>query len=319
MRKISFTYAGTPEQPGAAGPTVYGDCYLPDEDCTVRGIVQFVHGMDEHFGRYSLLAEALAANGYVLCGEDHRGHGRSMTTVFGSFSASGDGWRLVLSDLFRLRARLKTRFPGIPYILLGHSMGSFLVRSMLLADSAETPLADAVILTGTAYHEAALLELGQAYCRSVIAVHGRETPMDSLMELSSVLYNLRIPKHETARDWVCSAPDILETLKTDPYCGHSPTAGLFDDMLGGLLAVCAGAALTRRRYTMPVLLLSGKNDPVGDYGAGVRKTAALLKPCCPSVETKLSPGIRHEVLLDVSRELVYRDILTFLDTHIGNR
>lgn len=314
MRRRSFTYEGTQEPTGTRKPLLYGDLYLPDEGVPVRAVVQFVHGMDEHFGRYEPFAEFLTANGIALCGEDHRGHGRSVQTIFGSFSQSGNGWELVLRDLFLLRTKLKKEFPDVPYFLLGHSLGSFLVRSMTAADTEEDPVADGIILSGTAYHEAAMLELGMEICRAVIAKKGRETPMEAFMTASGTLYNLKIPKHKTERDWVCSAPDTQMALQNDPYCGHTPTAGLFYDMFSGLLSVCAGSLLTKKKLSCPVLLISGKDDPVGDYGIGVKKTAALFGRLCPRTETKLYPGARHEVLLETCRETVYADVLAFMDS-----
>lgn len=324
MQHFRFSYPGRPE-PGSDTPRrICGDLYTPNAGVPVRAVIQFVHGLDEHFGRYGGFARFLCGNGIVLCGEDHRGHGRSVGTgadgqpLYGSFSASGNGWGLILSDLFRLRGILRKRYPGVPYILMGHSMGSFLVRSMLIAcRGCDTPLADGVILSGTAYHEAAVLETGRALVRGFIAKHGREVPYQLAADSSAILYNLRIRGRKTPLDWLSSDADAVAEHLADPHCGHAPTAGMFDDMLGGLLAVCAGSLLERTKIDMPALFIAGKDDPVGDYGLGVRKTAAQFTLLgCPSVTTKLYAGARHEVLFDTCRVDVYRDILDWTEESV---
>lgn len=322
MQLQHFTYPGTADADGVS-PVIHGDLYMPDPGREIRAVVQFVHGMDEHFGRYRELARALCAEGIVLAGEDHRGHGRSVPEggVFGSFSAAGSGWTLVLSDLCRLRGMLRRRFPGVPFFLLGHSMGSFLVRSMLLRG--EEPPADGVILSGTAYHEAAMLEAGRELCRAVIAKSGRETPMTAVMDASGVLYNLRFHPVKTEYDWVSGDPETVQAHIDDPYCGHTPTAGLFDDMIGGLLAVCAGNVLSsspkrkKEEPHIPVLFISGAKDPVGDYGVGVKKTAAVFRyQGYRDVTVLLYPEARHEVLLDRCREITIQDVLAWITGHL---
>ncbi|MBP3918683.1 MAG: alpha/beta fold hydrolase [Clostridia bacterium] len=316
MRLIHFSFLGKGD--GMEWERrIYGDLYLPDTGVPLRAVIQFVHGMDEHFGRYREFAEFLCARGVALCGEDHRGHGRSTVCssagnpIFGSFSANENGWNLVLSDLWKLRRALKRHFPNVPYLLLGHSMGSFLVRSMLAAK--ELPgwemLADGMILSGTAYHEAAVLEAGRALVKRFIQKKGREAPFSLAVNSSAFLYNLRIHNPKTPIDWVAADPKTVQKHLDDPFCGHTPTAGLFDDMLGGLMAVCAGTLVRRIPVPMPTLFIAGKCDPVGDFGAGVRKTAALFRVCgCPSVTVKLYPDARHEVLLETCRQTVYEDV-----------
>lgn len=327
MKTIHFSYLGNPE-PGASYPRrICGDLYLPEEDVPVRAVVQFVHGMDEHIGRYREFAEFLTANGIVLCGEDHRGHGRSTERdahgrlIFGSFAKNGDGWQIILGDLFRLRDILKRKFADVPYFLMGHSMGSFLVRSMLLSAHVlyDGVLADGIILSGTAYYDLMTLQAERAVIRAYGRKHGREEPFDMAMGLLRLLYNSRIPKEEyrTPFDWISSDPETLENHAADPYCGHIPTVGLFDDMIGGLMAVCGGTKLYGHCFHVPVLLIAGRDDPVGNYGAGVTKTAAMLRRSGSSVRVKLYEKARHEVLLEQCRDTVMTDILTWMEAHIA--
>ncbi len=324
MKTMHFSFHGAPMGEEPHPRRICGDLYLPDDGVPIRAVVQFVHGMDEHFGRYRAFGEFLCANGIVLCGEDHRGHGRSAERdangrlIFGSFSASEGGWQAILGDLFHLRGILKRRFPGVPYFLMGHSLGSFLVRSMMLADDApgEEPLADGIIFSGTGYYDLLMLQAGRMLVRPYVAKHGREVPFDMAMGALRLVYNARIPKkdYRTPFDWISTDPDTIERHAADPYCGHIPTAGLFDDMIGGMMAICGGTRLSRNVCKAPVLFVSGTDDPVGDYGRGVTKTAALLKSCgVRDITVKLYPKARHEVLLETCRATVMDDILHWLE------
>ncbi len=324
MKTMHFSYHGVPDVGMPYPRRICGDFYLPEEGTPVRAVLQFVHGMDEHFGRYAEFAEFLTAHGYAVCGEDHRGHGRSAERdengrlIFGSLSPGEGGWARVLSDLFHLRRILKRKFPDVPYFLMGHSMGSFLVRSMMLSkECCDSTLADGIILSGTAYYDLMTLQAERAVIRAYVAKHGREVPFDMAMGLLRLLYNARIPKAEyrSPFDWISSDPDTLEKHAADPFCGHIPTGGLFDDMIGGLMAICGGSS--GKRVSTPVLLVAGKDDPVGGYGTGVNKTAvALRRRGAEDVTVRLYAGARHEVLLETCRETVKQDILDWMEGHM---
>ena len=293
--------------------TCHGSCWQPARDLP-RGVVQIVHGVAEHMGRYDWFARFLAGHGYAVCGADHLGHGRTGAEdgKFGYFGPRR-GWELVTRDVRRLRLMAGDRFPGVPYFLLGHSMGSFLTRTYLCRYPGTV---DGAILSGTGQESALLVGAGKALANLIAHIRGPEAVSPLVNELSLGSYNKQFRPNRTGADWISRDEKVVDAYLRDPWCTFTPTVGMFRDMLGGLQYIASPAALAQMDPDTPVYLFSGDRDPVGGNGAGVRKVYGYFeKQGTRDLTMKLYPGGRHEMLNELNREEVYADVLAWLDRH----
>ena len=293
--------------------TCHGSCWQPARDLP-RGVVQIVHGVAEHMGRYDWFARFLAGHGYAVCGADHLGHGRTGAEdgKFGYFGPRR-GWELVTRDVRRLRLMAGDRFPGVPYFLLGHSMGSFLTRTYLCRYPGTV---DGAILSGTGQENALLVGAGKALANLIAHIRGPEAVSPLVNELSLGSYNKQFRPNRTGADWISRDEKVVDAYLRDPWCTFTPTVGMFRDMLGGLQYIASPAALAQMDPDTPVYLFSGDRDPVGGNGAGVRKVYGYFeKQGTRDLTMKLYPGGRHEMLNELNREEVYADVLAWLDRH----
>ena len=293
--------------------TCHGSCWQPARDLP-RGVVQIVHGVAEHMGRYDWFARFLAGHGYAVCGADHLGHGRTGAEdgKFGYFGPRR-GWELVTRDVRRLRLMAGDRFPGVPYFLLGHSMGSFLTRTYLCRYPGTV---DGAILSGTGQESALLVGAGKALANLIAHIRGPEAVSPLVNELSLGSYNKQFRPNRTGADWISRDEKVVDAYLRDPWCTFTPTVGMFRDMLGGLQYIASPAALAQMDPDTPVYLFSGDRDPVGANGAGVRKVYGYFeKQGTRDLTMKLYPGGRHEMLNELNREEVYADVLAWLDRH----
>ena len=280
-----------------------------------RGVVQIVHGVAEHMGRYDRFARFLAEHGWAVCGEDHLGHGKTgaQDGSFGYFGPRG-GWDLVTRDVRQLRLLMGERFPGVPYFLLGHSMGSFLTRTYLCRYPGTV---DGAILSGTGQENALLVGAGKLLAGLIARLKGPEARSALVNALSLGAYNKKFRPNRTSADWISRDEREVDAYLRDPYCTFMPTVGMFRDMLGGLQYIASPSALARMDPETPVYLFSGDRDPVGACGKGVRKVYGYFKARgTRDLTMKLYPGGRHEMLNERNRDEVYGDVLSWLDGHI---
>lgn len=280
-----------------------------------RGIVQISHGIAEHIDRYRDFMACLADHGFVAVGNDHLGHGKSFTEPkdMGRFYPE-EGWNHVVKDLVALHDLTAARYPGLQYVLFGHSMGSFLVRTYLIDYPDKY---DCAILSGTGHQGRLLVGCGCLIAQSIVRRKGYDSDGLKLNKLSMGNYLKKIPHPRTPFDWLSTDPAQVDKYAADPLCGFTAKAGLYADMLGGIRYVTDMANISRMDPTKPVLFLSGSEDPVGEYGKGVQRAfACFQKAGGKDVELKLYPGGRHEMLNEINRQEVCRDILRWLQTKI---
>ncbi|MDE6259546.1 MAG: lysophospholipase [Oscillospiraceae bacterium] len=275
-----------------------------------RAVVQIVHGVADYMGRYDHFARYLADHGFVVCGEDHLGHGRTVDDGKYGYFGKKDGWTLVTADVRQLRQLMGEKYPGVPYFLLGHSMGSFLARTYLCAYPGTV---DGCILSGTGQEKAAVVAAGKAVSSVVCALRGPET----VSPLSLGSYNKQFAPNRTSADWICRDEAVVDAYLKDPFCTFEPTAGLVRDMMGGLQYISSEKALSQMDPSTPVYLFSGDRDPVGGNGEGVRKVYGFFKDHgTADLTMKLYPGGRHEMHNEINKGEVYADVLAWLEKHI---
>ena len=299
----------------AHGGAVAYTAWLPDDGATVRRVMQIVHGMAEHAGRYRHFAEFLTRQGFAVYANDHRGHGRSVLPGEPrGFFAKRDGWRVVVDDVREMSRIAKERHPGSPLFLLGHSMGSFIARSYAIRFGAELT---GLLLSGTAglppwREKWAVL----AIVRICSAVWGIRTPCSFLHNHSLDTYNrpFVLPGSTSRYHWLSRDPAVAHGFDADPLCGGVFPAAFFRDLADGMLFMSDPAEVAKMPKDLPILFFSGDRDPIGRNGAGVREAYRLfLNTGMKDVTITLYPGARHEPLNELDREKVFDDVLAWLD------
>ena len=289
--------------------TIHAVQWLPEGE--PRGVIQIVHGVAEYVERYAPLAHYLTERGYVVCGEDHLGHGHTAAGQFGYFAPRG-GWDLVARDIRQLRVLQGERHPGLPYVMLGHSMGSFLTRTYLIRWPGTL---DGAVLSGTGQEPAPLVALGRLLAGGLCALRGPEYVSDLVYQLSLGAYNRAFRPNRTTADWLSRDEGAVDANLRGPLCAFRPTVSMFRDMMTGLRFIARRDNLARMERATPVYFLSGDRDPVGSMGAGVKKVAGMFRAAgCGDVTLKLYPGGRHEMFNEINRQEVMDDLLAWLQS-----
>lgn len=282
----------------------------------VKGIVQISHGMCEYVFRYNDFANFLCDHGFIVCGNDHLGHGASVLPgdPMGFFDYEG-GHNLLSQDLKILTDIMKARYGNLPYFLLGHSMGSFVARDYMSKFAFGL---DGVILSGTAGPNP-LIDLGISIAESQISSKGPKAKSAKLDKLFFSGYNKRIRTPRTKFDWLSRDEEAVEKYMQDPWCGFLFTTTGFRDEATLLKKVNHSLWAKTIPVTLPVFIFSGDQDPVGGYGKGVAKVyRQLLRAGVKDVTLKLYEGGRHEMLNETNRQEVYMDVLDWLNLHLPN-
>ena len=287
---------------------IHGIHWLPDSDAAA--VIQISHGMLEHAGRYGAFAEAMNAKGIAVIGHDHLGHGKTARPgCLGTFS-DRDGAFYVLEDIRCISDFTERQYPSVPHFILGHSMGSFFVRRFLTICGEQV---DGAIIMGTGSKPAVVLKLGTMVVRRAIKKEGRDYHNETLHRLVLGSYNKPFEPGETEHDWL--SRDIAENRKyeADPDCRFIFSNGAYEDFFQVMTELVQKKQFEQIPKTLPVLLLSGAQDPVGDKGRGVKK---VYREFCSlgmsDVRIKLYPRARHELLNELNRDEVYRDIESFV-------
>lgn len=278
-----------------------------------RGIVQIVHGMSEHIGRYDDFARFLARNGFVVCGNDHIGHGRSVACPddLGHIPLAA-GKEALIADVHELRQMVGACYaPDVPYVVFGHSMGSFIAYAY--AGRHAAGLAGAV-LCGTGRLPAVASRMGNALARIICVVKGERFVSGALHGLGAGAYSKQVDHPRTEFDWLSTDPAVVDAYRGDPLCGAKFTAGGYAALTDLTHEIATSAAARAIPRDLPVLFIAGKEDPVGNRGAGVQRACDLMdRAGARRVSKKLYPGMRHEILNEPGRAQVYRDVLSWLD------
>ena len=264
MRKEVFEFEGFG---GVKLPAVI---WLPEGE--VKRVLQVAHGMTEHIGRYEAFAEEMTAQGIAVAGYDLRGHGKNPGTAqVASFGE--DGWEASLQDMHLFFAYLAERFPGTAHDMLGFSLGSFLLREYL--GKWQESVSRAIIM-GTGHQPALVLSAIMAIVKGQIKKGGFDNTTGLVRNLSFGTYNQRFKPNRTQSDWLCADETQLDAYIADPLCRKDISSGLFWQLLGAMKRT-GTKAVEGINKDMPVLLLSGQDDPVGDQGKGVAALAGLSK------------------------------------------
>ncbi len=284
-------------------------------DSKPRAVVQIAHGIAEHIDRYRPFMEFLADNGFVVAGNDHLGHGKSIRVPEEQgFFAEKDGWWRVVDDMDKLHDIMSKEYPELPYVLFGHSMGSFLTRTYLIKHPDKY---DGVILSGTGHQSPALVLGGNAAASVMAKLNGAMGDGAKLDSLAFGTYLNKIENPRTKFDWLSRDTEQVDKYIADPLCGFVGKIGLYRDMMQGIKFITDKKNIAQMNKEKPVYFMSGDGDPVGDYGKGVERAyKAFCDAGLHDVFMRLYPGGRHEMLNETNKEQVYQDILNWLNEKI---
>lgn len=302
--------------PRPDGVSLHVRRWLPDGP--PRVVVQIVHGLAEHAGRYARFAAAMTAAGYTVYANDHRGHGLTATSPadLGVF-AERDGWATVLADLDAVAARAREEHPGLKLLLFGHSMGSFLAQALIAREG--TPYA-AAVLSGSNGKPPAMATLGRLIARLErwrLDPRGRSKLIHSL---SFETFNARFKPNRTTADWLTRDTAEVDRFVADPLCGFVPTAGLWCDLLDAMARHVDAGLVGAIPKTLPILVMSGGEDPVSEKTRGLASLMEAYRAAgLARADLKVWPGARHEPLNETNRDEVTADVLAWFETVLASK
>ncbi len=277
-----------------------------------KGHIHLLHGMAEHIARYEEFSRFLVSKGYIVSGHDHRGHGKTAESngELGYFTQS-DGFERIVQDVHEVILDIRKQHTSSPFILLGHSMGSFIARRYLQLHKEQIDLA---ILSGTGSDPGLARVAAQSLALMTGKVKGFDQPNPLLNKLAFGSFNKSVKKPDTEFDWLSRDRQIVHQYIEDPTCGFIPTTQLFADLFHGIKIINTLSEVKKMSHDLPVLFVSGTEDPVGDYGKGVMKVAKQFDEAgIKDVTVKLFEEGRHEMLNETNRQLVYDYILDWIE------
>ena len=294
------TKFGGPDDPGTEDP---------------KAVIQIVHGMAEYIDRYDEFARYLVERGFVVCAEDHVGHGGSAIDAddFGHMPLKG-GKNIVVGDVHTLHRMVARAFPDVPYVLYGHSMGSFIARAYIARYGDEL---DACVLSGTGNVPANLSKMGNTLARFIASIKGDHYRSKLIDNMGAGAYGKKIENARTPLDWLSTDDAVVDAYIADDMCGFMFTVGGYATLLDLTAEVVTPECAEKVPKDLPVFLVAGDGDPVGDMGEGVKAAAELLRTAgVETVDCKIYEGMRHEIHNEIGKEQVYDDIATWIEEHV---
>lgn len=284
------------------------------EGVELRGVIQIVHGMCDYFSRYTAFAKYLCGLGFVVCGNDHLGHGGSAPKVSDlGFFAVQDGWKFLVRDVAQLSEIMKKRYPQLPYFVMGHSMGSLIVRLYLMKYGKTL---SGAILCGTIGPQPFA---GMAIRMADSIVRSKSPTYRSGFLAKAALrgYNRRFEKQSSGFGWISRDPKAVAMFQSDEKCNFLLTSSAYRDLFQLVLQSNRAKCFKQTPHHLPMLILAGDKDPVGSCGEGVRHVASLYHAAgVRSVDLIFYKGARHDLLNEINRKDVYGDISRWLEVQL---
>lgn len=296
---------------GADHKDIHTYQWMPDAEC--KGIFIIVHGALEHAGRYIHFAEFLTSKGFGVFAQDHRGHGITGKEAKSfSFFAEEHGWKYLVDDLRRLHLKVKSEYPNLPIFLFGHSMGSFIARDYVGNCSGDF---NGLILSGGTIGKPGLARVAGALATLLSKIFGQNT--QSKMIHNSVFgdMNRKIKGYKTEADYLSTDEKEVEKFLNDELCNHTVTYNFAIEFAGGSLECNKEKTYRNTPNSLPILLISGLQDPVGGHKCDevLQLAEAFKNHGSKNVEVKLYEGARHELLNEKNKREVMEDILYWVN------
>lgn len=284
--------------------------WIPEGE--VKAVLQMCHGMAEYIERYRNFATYLAEHGFYVVGHDHLGHGKSVSNLdkLGFFHEK-NGNEYVVADIHQLRKDTKEKYPGAPYFMMGHSMGSFLVRQYIGMHG--EGLAGAIIM-GTGDQPNLILGAGKLICKLIAKFRGWEYRSKLVDSMAAGGYDKHFKGEMNTSGWLSRNPENGTKYANDSLCGYVFTVNGYFHMFSGMAKMNAQEKACKIPKELPIFFVAGAEDPVGDFGKGVENVYKKYQKCgIKDVMIKLYENDRHEILNEDDREQVYQDILAWLE------
>ncbi|EOH82216.1 MULTISPECIES: alpha/beta fold hydrolase [Enterococcus] len=276
-----------------------------------RAVLQLTHGMAEHLRRYEPLANYLNDHGIAVIGHDHLGHGASVNeNPHGYFHDETIKHGLV-QDLYQVSQWGREKYPELPFFVLGHSMGSFVLRNYLYEYANEIA---GVIVVGTGQQPIWLTRFGRTSAKLLSKIQGDKHPSKLIDQLAFGNMNRRITHKRTDKDWLVSLSEEVDKYIADPMCGFLFTLSGYQELFSLIIRAQDPELLKKVPKELPMLFLSGKEDPVGDYGKGVMAAAKSYQLAgVEKVTVQLYEKARHELLNETQKLTVFHDICKWME------
>lgn len=307
LNKKTFTFKSSS---GLA--EIFVASYAPASDIDVKGVIQIAHGMAEHHERYEDFISFLNTNGYIVYINDHLGHGKSVSadSELGFFGKK-NGYLYLVEDMKKITDIIKNENPCLPVILFGHSMGSMLAR--LYCEKYGNELTAAIYCGTCGANPAA--GPGIAIVNMIAKIKGNHHRSEFINKLAFGAYNKKFNPKRTAFDWLTTDNAIVDKYIADPYCGFLFTTYGYRDLMNLIVVINRDEWYTSVPLELPIYLIAGEDDPVGNYGKGIHEVYNKLVDSKHSdVSIKLFSSDRHEILNEKDKDDVYNAVLSWLKT-----
>lgn len=273
------------------------------------GVIQILHGMAEHAGRYNKFAKKLAGNGYVVYAHDHRGHGKTDPDQLGFISEKG-GFDLLVKNVEDVTNHIKKEHPELPIVMFGHSMGSFLLQRFL-QKSSFSPVA--VVYSGSNGKPPVILNAGILIASILKKLFGPEAKSPLLEKMSFGAYNKKFKPNRTEFDWLSRDNSMVDLYIDDPLCGFTCSTSFYHQLFTGLKKLHSHKPFADHAKDIPILVVSGDADPVSEMGKGIKSLEKCIrKSGVTDLEVKVYPGGRHEMLNEINRDEVMDFIINWI-------
>lgn len=292
--------------------------FVCDENVTVKGVVQISHGMAEHGKRYEDFAKLLTDNGYNVYVNDHRGHGKTAKNLKSAgYLADENGFDCLVDDIHTLTEIIKEENKDVPLILFGHSMGSFASQSYAIKYGDEI---DGLILSGSNGDFGGKLDLANIIVKFTCKIKGRKYVSEFIDNLFFGSNNKSFKPCRTDYDWLSRDEKEVDKYINDSMCGFKCTCGFFEDFIQGLKFIEDRENIIKIRKDLPILIISGDKDPVGNNGKGLLNLKIRYeKSGIEDVKCILYKDGRHEILNEINKEEVKEDVMKWIVEKIENK
>ena len=300
MNKVEFNYMSS-----NGSTLIHCIKWIPDNPI---GVIQIVHGITEHIGRYEEFASYMANLGYIVVGNDHLGHGKSIINDKPKMYIGKLGsWDYLVKDIHTLHELISEEYK-LPVYLIGFSLGSFVSRHYLIDYN---PNYQKAILVGTGIQLGLVLNILKMIVKGEVKKIGEENTSKFIKDLSFGTYNKQIKDTKTDCDWLTSSEEEINKYLNDPLVGKDITGSLFYELLDGMIYTSKLSNIKKMK-DLPILLLSGLDDPVGSKGNGVKKLESIYKKNNIDVSIKLYEGKRHDLFHETNKLEVFKDIEEYI-------
>lgn len=286
-----------------------------NQEKPIKAIFQIVHGMIEHIGRYEEFAEYMAGKGFLVIGHDHIAHGQSVIHNEELGIMYPNDWFAMVEDVYQLSKIMQQQYPNIPYFLLGHSMGSFVVRTYI--SKYDTAYLNGVLVSGTAWHSHLECQFGIFLTSTLSLLQGINHRNKLVYQLTLGQYKKPFKPCTTPVDWLSKNTSYNENFMNDDKCRFIFSLGAYRELFRGLAYLADKKHLQDIRHSLPLYFFSGDHDPVGNFGKGVLHVVNNLQQAgIKNITLKMYPNGRHEMLHEINRQEVFNNIHKWIDTYL---